>query len=84
MGPSVRICYTVVDMHLDRFSVLDKDLSEEHASDLACVDVGIWNEVSVRPIGACPAETKSFFFCGTMLDKDVALTGYFSFDSASK
>lgn len=83
-NPSVQICNAVMDMHLDGLSVLDKDLFEQHASDLACIDVGVWNEMSIWPVGACPAQTEPFFFGGSMLDEDVALPRNLAFHSASK
>lgn len=39
-----------IDVKLDGFSILHKDLLQKHSCDLACLHVGVGNEVPLWPI----------------------------------
>jgi hypothetical protein len=51
-----------MDVHLDGISFMDENLLQQHASDFACLDVGVWHKVSFWSVCAGPAETEAFFF----------------------
>jgi hypothetical protein len=58
----VDICDTWMDMHLDRITILHKNLLQQHSRNLARLDVGEWDKMSLWSFNAGPAETKPLFF----------------------
>ena len=70
-------------MHLQRHTILYKNLLQNHARNLAGVDVSVWNEMAVWSVVACPAAAQSFLLGGTGMNEDEALPRHFRFDSAS-
>lgn len=64
---------TGVDVHRNRRAILEKDLLEQHARDLARFDIGVWHEISIRPVRARPAYTQARLLGSADLDEDVPL-----------
>ncbi len=68
-------------MHADRLAVVDEDLLEEHARDLARLDVGVRHEVAFGAVGRGPAEAQALLLCRARLDEHEARARHLGFDA---
>lgn len=77
--PRIRVRDTWVDVHLDCSPILHKYLLQQHACNLAGLNVGVWNEVTLWSVVAGPAHPETLLFDGAGLNEDIALAGHFGF-----
>lgn len=63
----VHVRDTRMDVHGDRLAVFDKYLLEQHARNLARLNISIRHKEAVGPIGARPALAEAALFGGAIL-----------------
>lgn len=83
-SPSVDIRDTRMDVHLDRQTFVYKDLFQQHASNLTCLNICVWYEMAFRSVRAGPTESQSLFFGCARLDEDVTLSWHLRLDPTTE
>lgn len=63
---------------------MNKYLSEFLSGDLACFYITVWHEMSVRSVGAGPAESQALFFSRPWLYENISLTRNFRINPSTK
>ena len=71
-------------MEFDGHSVLHENLLQQHPSNLARLDVSIWDDVPFWPIWAVPAENEALRLASMRSNQYEALTGDLGLDTPTK